>query len=97
MTRVLGREVERANGVLVSAGNKYLYVADNRNDAVGGARKLWRFVLKQDGTVDTASKKLLFDWGKGRGPDGVNQDQKGRLYVAAGLNNPRTPFEPGEE
>jgi sugar lactone lactonase YvrE len=97
VTRVLGREVERANGVLVSAGDKYLYIADNRNDAIGGARKLWRFDLKQDGTVDSASKKLLFDWGKGRGPDGVKQDQKGRLYVAAGLNKPRTPFEPAED
>ncbi|HEY7158077.1 MAG TPA: SMP-30/gluconolactonase/LRE family protein [Gemmataceae bacterium] len=97
VARVLGREVERANGVLVSAGDKYLYVADNRNDAVGGARKLWRFDLKEDGTVDAASKKLLFDWGKGRGPDGVKQDAKGRLYVAAGRNKPSPPFEPAED
>jgi gluconolactonase len=97
VARVLGREVERANGVLVSAGDKYLYVADNRNNAVGGARKLWRFDLKEDGTVDAASKKLLFDWGKGRGPDGVKQDAKGRLYVAAGRNKPRPPFEPAED
>src|SRR5262249_46019006 len=33
MTRVIGREVERANGVLVSADDKYLYIADNNNDA----------------------------------------------------------------
>jgi gluconolactonase len=97
VTRVLGREVERANGVLVSAGDKHLYVADNNNDTVGGARKLWRFDLKEDGSVDTASKKLLFDWGKGRGPDGVKQDEKGRLYVAAGLNKPNPPFETSED
>lgn len=97
VARVLGREVERANGVLVSAGDKYLYVADNRNDAVDGARKLWRFDLKADGTVDPASKKLLFDWGKGRGPDGLKQDEKGRLYVAAGRNKPRPPFEPARD
>jgi len=96
VTRVLGREVERANGVLVSAGDKYLYAADNRNDAVDGARKLWRFDLKEDGTVDAASKKLLFDWGKGRGPDGIKQDRKGRLYVAAGRNKP-TPNEPAKD
>ena len=94
VARVLGSEVERANGVLVSAGDKYLYVADNHNNAVGGARKLWRFDLKEDGTVAPASKKLLFDWGTGRGPDGVKQDAKGRLYVAAGLNKPNPPFEP---
>jgi gluconolactonase len=97
VTRVLGREVERANGVLVSAGDKYLYVADNNNNTVGGARKLWRFDLQADGTVDAASQKLLFDWGKGRGPDGVKQDAKGRLYVAAGLNKPNPPFEPAED
>jgi sugar lactone lactonase YvrE len=94
VTRVIGREVERANGVLVSAGDRFLYVADNNNNTDGGARKLWCFDLKADGSVDLASKKLLYDWGKGRGPDGLKQDQKGRLYVAAGLNKPNPPFEP---
>jgi len=94
VARAIGREVERANGVLVSAGDRYLYVADNNNNTDGGARKLWRFDLKADGSVDLASKKLLYDWGKGRGPDGLKQDQKGRLYVAAGLNKPNPPFEP---
>jgi gluconolactonase len=97
VSRVIGREVDRANGVLVSADDKYLFVADNNNDTVGGARKLWRFDLKPDGTVDPASKKLLYDWGKGRGPDGVKQDAKGRLYVAAGLNKPNPPAEPAED
>jgi gluconolactonase len=95
--RVIGREVERANGVLVSAGDRYLYVADNNNNTDGGARKLWRFDLKKDGGVDLESKKLLYDWGKGRGPDGLKQDREGRLYVAAGLNKPNPPFEPAED
>jgi gluconolactonase len=94
VSRVIGREVERANGVLVSADDRHLYVADNNNDAAGGARKLWRFDLRADGSVDPASKKLLHDWGKGRGPDGLKQDRNGRLYVAAGLNRPNPPFEP---
>ena len=94
--RALGREVERANGVLVSADDKYLYVADNNNDTLGGARKLYRFDLK-DGEVDPKSRKLLYDWGAGRGPDGLKQDAKGRLYVAAGLNKPNKPFEPDEK
>src|SRR5205823_2118943 len=97
VSRVIGREVERANGLLVSADDKYLFVADNNNDTVGGARKLWRFDLKPDGTVDPAGKKLLYDWGKGRGPDGVKQDAGGRLYVAAGLNNPNPPAEPAAD
>jgi gluconolactonase len=97
VTRVIGREVERANGVLVSPDDRYLYVADNNNDTRGGARKLWRFALRRDGTVDPGSKKLLYDWGQGRGPDGLKQDQKGRLYVAAGLNKPNLPFEPAKD
>jgi gluconolactonase len=97
VTRVLGRELERPNGLLVSADDRFLYVADNNNNAVGGARKLWRFDLGQDGNVDPASKKLLYDWGQGRGPDGLKQDQKGRLYVAAGLNRPNPPFEPAQD
>ena len=88
VTRVIGREVERANGVLVSADDRYLYVADNNNHTNGGARKLWRFALRKDGGVDLKSKKLLYDWGKGRGPDGLKQDIEGRLYVAAGRNSP---------
>jgi gluconolactonase len=94
--RVIGREVERANGVLVSADDQYLYVADNNNDTVGGARTLWRFDLK-DGAVDTKSKTKIYDWGKGRGPDGLKQDAKGRLYVAAGLNKPNPPAEPADD
>ncbi|MFO0824724.1 MAG: SMP-30/gluconolactonase/LRE family protein [Gemmataceae bacterium] len=96
VSRVIGREVERANGVLVSADDKYLFVADN-NNGTGGARKLWRFNLNADGTVDPKSQKLLHDWGKGRGPDGVKQDSKGRLYVAGGLNKPNPPAEPADD
>jgi len=96
VSRVVGREVERANGVLVSADDKFLFVADNNNDT-GGARKLWRFDLTADGTIDPKSQKLLYDWGKGRGPDGVKQDALGRLYVAGGLNKPNPPAEPAAD
>lgn len=93
--RVLGREVERANGVLASADGKFLYVADNNND-VGGVRKLWRFDLKV-GEVDGKSRTLVYDWGKGRGPDGLKEDTKGRLFVAGGLNKPNPPAEPADD
>ncbi len=96
VSRVIGREVERANGVLVSADDKFLFVADN-NNGEGGARKLWRFDLKPDGTVDAKSQKLLYDWQQGRGPDGLKQDVDGRLYVAAGLNKPNPPAEPATD
>ncbi len=97
VTRVIGRELERPNGVLVSPDDRFLFVADNNNDTAGGARKLWRFDLKKDGSVDLASRKLLHDWGTGRGPDGLKQDSKGRLYVAAGLNKPNPPYEPATD
>jgi len=97
VTRIIGRELERPNGVLVSPDDRYLYVADNNNNNLGGARKLWRFDLRKDGTVDIAGGKVLYDWGTGRGPDGLKQDREGRLYVAAGLNKPNPPFEPDKE
>jgi gluconolactonase len=92
VTRIITHELDRPNGLLVSAGDRYLYVADNNNNTQGGARKLWRFDLKKDGTIDAASKKLIFDWGTARGPDGFKMDRQGRLYVAAGLNK-ASPFE----
>jgi len=93
VTRILAREVERPNGVFVSKGDKYLYVADNNNNKVGGARKLWRFDLKADGSVSAASRKLIFDWMDGRGPDGLKMDALGRLYVAGGRNVAAPPYE----
>ncbi len=93
VTRIITHEVERPNGVLVSTGDEFLYVADNNNNAVGGARKLWRFKLNADGTIRPRSRKLIFDWKNARGPDGLKMDQQGRLYVAAGLNRPNPPFE----
>ena len=91
--RVLGRELERPNGILVSPDDRHLFVADNNNNVVGGARKLWRFDLKPDGTVAVESRRLIFDWKTSRGPDGFKMDTAGRLFVAAGLNVANPPFE----
>jgi gluconolactonase len=94
VARIITHEVDRPNGILVSPDDRYLFVSDNVNDEVKygadrrkGHRKLWRFDLRADGTIDPASRKLLFDWGTERGPDGMAQDQKGRLYVTAGVNH----------
>lgn len=97
VSRIIGRELDRPNGILVSPDDKYLFIADNNNNSKDGARKLWRFDLKADGAVDFASKKMLYDWGTGRGPDGIKQDRDGRLYVAGGLNKPNPPFEPATD
>lgn len=95
--RIVAGEVERPNGILVSPGDRYLYLADNNNNVQGGARKLWRFDLTSAGTIDPRSRKLIFDWHTARGPDGFKMDRKGRLFVAAGLNQPHPPFETAGE
>ncbi len=93
ITRVITHEVDRPNGLIVSADDRSLFVADNNNNTAGGARKLWRFGLHADGTVDFASGVCLHDWGSGRGPDGMALDQQGRLYVAGGRTQPQPPYE----
>jgi gluconolactonase len=93
VTRVITHEADRPNGLLVSARDEFLYVADNNNNNAGAARILWRFNLRPDGTIDPQSKKKIFDWETGRGPDGLEMDQEGRLYVAGGLNKPHPPAE----
>ncbi|MCA9175477.1 MAG: SMP-30/gluconolactonase/LRE family protein [Planctomycetales bacterium] len=91
--RVITHEVDRPNGVLVTPDDRFLYVADNNNNDLGGARKLWRFDLATDGQVKHATRTLIYDWGDSRGPDGMAIDQKGRLYVAGGLNESKAPLE----
>lgn len=93
VTRIITHEVDRPNGLVITADDKFLFVADNNNNEIGGARKLWRFNLKADGTVDVPSQKLIHDWKTTRGPDGMKLDVIGRLYVAAGLNKPNPPAE----
>jgi gluconolactonase len=80
--------IERPNGILVSPGDEFLYLCDNNNNNHGGARRLVRFNLKSDGTVDPSTRRVLFDWKGSRGPDGMKMDAAGRLYVAAGINKP---------
>ncbi len=92
VTRVITHQVDRPNGLLVTPDDRYLYVADNNNNTAGGARKLWRFHLRPDGTIDDTSRCLIYDWRDSRGPDGMVLDAKGRLYVAGGRNQP-TEFE----
>jgi gluconolactonase len=97
VSRVITHEADRPNGLVVTSDDRTLYVADNNNDTVGGARKLWRFALRADGTVDPASRTLVHDWGTTRGPDGIKLDTAGRLFVAAGLNRANPPYETQEK
>jgi gluconolactonase len=97
VARIITHEVDRPNGLVITPDDKYLFVADNNNNTVGGARKLWRFDLRADGTVDFATQHLVHDWKSTRGPDGIKLDSAGRLFVAAGLNRPNPPFETQEQ
>ena len=94
--RILGRELDRPNGITVTPDDRLLYVADN-NNSQGGARRLWRFHLQPNGRVDLATQTLIHDWKTTRGPDGMKLDVEGRLYVAAGLNKPNPPHESAEQ
>jgi len=93
VTRIITHEVDRPNGLVITPDDKYLFVADNNNNTAGGARKLWRFDLKPDGSVDVRTQKLIYDWKTTRGPDGMKLDAQGRLFVAGGLNKPNPPHE----
>ena len=91
--RIIEHEVDRPNGLLVTPDDRYLFVADNNNNQVGAPRILWRFDLSAEGKIDSSSKKLIYNWRSGRGPDGMAVDHKGRLYVAGGRNQPNPPYE----
>lgn len=87
VTRIITHEVQRPNGIAVSNDGKFLIVADNHNGpGSGGQRMLWRFDLNDDGSVDPDSRKMLFDWGKERGPDGIAIGPDGHVYATAGFN-----------
>ncbi len=88
VTRILCEGAERPNGILISPDDRHLYIADNNNNTHGGSRKLLRYTLDKNGEVKPGTRKVIFDWKDGRGPDGMKMDAAGRIYVAAGTNKP---------
>jgi gluconolactonase len=72
-------DVQKPNGIILSPDMKTLYLADSNPK---GNQHLLAFPLKEDGTV--GEKKLLHDFGKDRGIDGMSVDAKGNIYGAAG-------------
>lgn len=97
ITRMLGQEVERPNGIAVSPDDKHLFVAVNTNDDQADSRTLWRFEFDENRNVIPATGKKLFDWGRDRGPDGIAIDRSGRIYAAAGLNYAAPPYETSDK
>jgi gluconolactonase len=91
VVRVLSQpEIERPNGLALTPDARTLYVVDS-NGRAGGNRKIWAFNLAEDGTP--SGRRLVFDFGRGRGGDGVRLDERGNLWVAAGIAFPRNPGE----
>ena len=80
------KEIDRPNGVAVAPDGRTLYVIDS-HPRVGGNRKVWAFDLAEDGSL--SGQRLVYDFGKGRGGDGLRTDVDGNLWVAAGINFPR--------
>jgi gluconolactonase len=72
-------DVEKPNGMLIAPDGKTLYVADSNPK---GSQHLVAYPLNEDGTV--GAKKLLHDFGKQRGIDGMCCDARGNIYGAAG-------------
>ena len=72
-------DVQKPNGMLIAPDGKTLYVADSNPK---GVQQLLAYPLHEDGTV--GPKKVLHDFGKGRGIDGMCCDAKGNIYGAAG-------------
>ncbi len=85
------KEIDRPNGIAVAPDDKTLYVIDS-HPKQGGNRKIWAFDLAADGSL--SGQRVVFDFGKGRGGDGMRVDLNGNLWVAAGINKPRG--NPGE-
>lgn len=73
------KDVQKPNGIVLSPEMRTLYLADNNPK---GNRHLLAFPLNPDGTV--GKKKILHDFGEGRGIDGMTIDIKGNIYATAG-------------
>lgn len=90
-TRVLTqKEIDRPNGVAVAPDERTLYVVDS-HPKPGGNRKVWAFSIADDGSL--GKQRLVYDFGKGRGGDGLRVDVEGNLWVAAGISVKRGPGE----
>ena len=79
-------QVERPNGLAITPDARTLYVIDSHTRP-GGNRKVWAFDVAADGRL--GGRRLVFDFGRGRGGDGMRLDERGNLWVAAGVMFPR--------
>ena len=89
--RILAQpDIERPNGIAVTQDGTRLYLIDSC-PTIGGNRKVWCFDVDKAG--EAHNQRLVFDFGVGRGGDGMRIDMEENLYVAAGIMSPRGPHE----
>ncbi len=74
-------DTSRPNGVLLSADHSILYVADSPNSPAL-KRQLRAYPVNADGTL--GNKTVLFDFGPGRGIDGMAINTNGQIVATAG-------------
>lgn len=92
VTRVITQPViGRPNGIAVTPDGKTLYVVDSDYSRPDGNRKIWAFDIADNGSV--SGQRQVYDFGRGRGGDGMRLDMKGNLWIAAGISRPRTSNE----
>jgi gluconolactonase len=92
VTRVITQPaIGRPNGIAVTPDGKTLYVIDSNYIRPDTNRKIWAFDILPDGAV--AKQRQVYDFGRGRGGDGMRLDTQGNLWVAAGISAPRTANE----
>lgn len=94
VTRVVSQPaISRPNGLAITPDGDTLYVVDN-DPSPGGNRKIWAFDIASDGAY--SRQRLIYDFGRGRGGDGMRLDVQGNLWIAAGVTAARTASETGD-
>lgn len=74
-------DTARPNGVLLSADQQTLYVADSHPDPMH-RRELRAYDINADGTL--GAHRVVFDFGVGRGIDGMTLTTSGHIVATAG-------------
>ncbi|HEX5102277.1 MAG TPA: SMP-30/gluconolactonase/LRE family protein [Pirellulaceae bacterium] len=95
VTRVITQPaIGRPNGLAITPDGKTLYVVDSNYINPDANRKIWAFDIAADGSA--SKQRQVYDFGRGRGGDGMRLDAKGNLWIAAGVSAPRSANESGD-
>jgi gluconolactonase len=79
--------IGRPNGLAITPDGKTLYLVDSDPSRPDGNRKIWSFDIADNAAA--AKQRLVYDFGRGRGGDGMRLDTHGNLWIAGGISVPR--------